>query len=214
MMFIDLIQKVRLVTTAVAGLLLLGAGCSGSPDLMQAAAAGAPISAQVTEQPDGTLHADLLLVQEQDDEDGRYQASGTTEFVQGRPALDPATGIYALLGLDVNPGPNAVPQDGVLFLGTYNGRDHFSATQVLGGTERSAMGGFSEGVVKDGADRWTITLMGRRINVDSDTRVVQSGDPLDPEELEEQDGDEQDDGVDCEQEGEHEGKNEGKNEGC
>ena len=139
-----------------------------------------------------------------DEDDARYKSGGAPAYVQGAPELDTSRHIYRLLGIEVNPGVSAVPEGIVRFDGGYTD-GYLAASQAAPGTSVTALGGSSEGVVKEGKGKWTIQLLGRSVYVDGDTEIVLVSDPMTGEDDE---GDESD-GVNCEQEGEHEGENEG-----
>jgi hypothetical protein len=142
---------------------------------------------------------------EVDDEDASYDAGNARTWVQGAPTLVADRGVYQLFGLDVNPGALVVGAGPVKFIGKYNGNHYFSASDVQTAKSGAAIGGVSEAVVDHGDGTWTLTVFGTDVLVDRATKVSKSADPL----SEDEDGDDEKHGVDCEQDGEHEGDNEG-----
>ena len=167
----------------VDGLTAAGAECDGGP------------AANTDNDGDGDV----------DEEDASYDAGRARMWIRGVPSLVPERGIYQLLGLDVNPGANTVGEGAVKFVGQYNGDRYFSAAQVRSAGAGAAVGGISEGIVDHGDGTWTLTVFGTDVVVDRSTTLQKSADPL----SEEAEGDDEHDGVDCEQEGEHAGDNEG-----
>ncbi|MCB9778914.1 MAG: hypothetical protein H6742_10155 [Alphaproteobacteria bacterium] len=140
-----------------------------------------------------------------DDEDARYATSnsGSLSFVQGSPAWDEGRNVYNLLGIDVNPGAAQVPDGAVRFDGGYS--DGYLAASSARSSSGLAIGGTSEGIVRESHGIWTLSVLGQSLIVDDSTEIVAVSDPVSGEE----DGDDEGDGIDCEQEGEHEGENEG-----
>jgi len=141
-----------------------------------------------------------------DEDDARYAAGGAPAFINGVPSLIDGRNVYALFGVEINPGGATVPEGAVRFDGGY-ADGYLAATQTAPGTSALSVGGSSESVAKTGRGTWTIQLLGQTLIVDDNTEIVPVSQPLQGEE--EAASDEEDDGIDCEQEGEHEGENEG-----
>jgi len=141
-----------------------------------------------------------------DEDDARYAAGGAAAFINGVPSLIDGRNVYSLFGVEINPGGATVPEGAVRFDGGYaNG--YLAATQTAPGTSTLSVGGPSESVASTGHGTWTIQLLGQTLIVDDSTEIVPVSSPLQGED--ESASDEDDDGVDCQQDGEHEGDNEG-----
>ncbi|NOY28008.1 MAG: hypothetical protein GXP62_19250 [Oligoflexia bacterium] len=252
------------ITTTLISVAALAAlaGC-GTPafDLQTAAASGAQVAADVSLNPDGSYHADRLLIAATtgatddesdssggdadadtdndnvecedgvtpdgqacaDDADGQEDGTDadadtsassatatTTAFVRGTPTnLDGGT-TYGLFGVSIDVGSSSVPAGVVRFDGDYT-NGYLSANKATTTTGGLALGGSSAGITKTGPDRWSLSLLGQDIIVDSSTEIVPVSSPIagDEDASSETDASDDADGVDCQQDGDHEGDNQG-----
>ena len=146
-----------------------------------------------------------------DEDDALYAAGGERSYIQGPPKPLEGRNVVGVLGFEVNPGPNVVPAGTVRFAGGFNGDGYLAATSATAVPDGLALGGTSQGIVRSGGV-WRLQLLGRTLVIDDKSEIVTSPDPMsarsDAGDDEESSG-EEDDGVDCPQEGDHEGENGG-----